>query len=180
MSAQENIFSGYGVYERVGMGAVTCPAGSMEAFPGAGFCIPTIGAPTSACAAGTFEPWPGAGFCLPGSAPAASGSSPPVLPGPCPAGTFGIPPNCFAMPTGATIPGAATPPVTGIPIPVPLPGQAPPPVTPPPVSQASAAGSSTPEWLIPAAVGVGLVALLAVASGKKRATPNRRRRSRRH
>src|SRR6185369_8483162 len=116
MNPNESIFSGYGVYE--GIGAVGCPTGQMEAFPGAGFCIPTISTPQAACPAGTMEPFPGAGVCVSStSSTPATLPGVPMIPGPCPAGTIGIPPNCFPAPI---IPGPqGTPPA---PQTIPVPG----------------------------------------------------------
>lgn len=92
-----------------------------------------------------------------------------VLPGPCPAGTVGIPPNCVS---GVPVPQPAP---TGPPSP---PSPAPPPPVPPPSK--AAAPVSENKWLVPAAIGAGALVLVLVLAGKpKRTTPNRRRRYKR-
>lgn len=194
MNPRTNIFSGFGVYTKIdnpdrgtfirggtvvspsphmsvfsGMGAAECQQGYMEFPAGSGVCVPTISMPSSGCQPGTTEPWPGAGFCLPTTMPS---GQPPMIPGPCPSGMFGVPPYCFPM--GTPLPPGATPP------PVAVPAPAPPPPVPPPTTGAPAAGSDGQAWVVPVVVGVGIVALVGIAvSSRRRATPNRRRRVRR-
>lgn len=199
-----DIFSGYGVYEAVG-DAGPCQPGYMETWPGSGMCIPTISTPQSACGPGSMEPWPGAGFCVPaaGGAPTqtSSGGGAPIVPGPCPPGTFGVPPYCFPI---GTIPGPA-PQAPPAPQPAPgggfvLPGPCPagtmgvPPACfpvgggggvtwgPPPGPQPGPGpqpprltdqkADALPSWVLPLGLGTAALLLVVVLAGKKRATPN--------
>ena len=129
-------------------GAVACPDGTIGVAP---FC-----------------------FTMPAAAPPAVMPSVPGLPAipavptaPCPPGTFGVQPVCIP------VPGAAPPPGAGPPPPV---APKPPPAS-MPAPAAAAAASTTPSWVLPAAIGVGVIAAFALLTRKpRRATPNRRHR----
>ena len=164
----------------------SCPDGSTPFVDPSGsgvfVCMPTgapppvpVPAPAGAttCPDGTTGIPP---FCftMPAAAPPAVMPSVPGLPAipavptaPCPPGTFGVQPVCIP------VPGAAPPPGAGPPPPV---APKPPPAS-MPAPAAAAAASTTPSWVLPAAIGVGVIAAFALLTRKpRRATPNRRHR----
>lgn len=173
-----------------------CPDGSSRfGIPG-GDCISLLPPPGSkSCPDGQTpftDPNTGIFVCIPSGAPTPQSVPTPMTADACPAGSTGIPPFCFTMPSGpAPVPATGTCPqgTTGIPplcVPNTVPGLPPPgavpgavPVSPPPAPAtpppAVAAASSTPGWVLPAAIGAGVVGLYLVF-GKKKAVPNRRRR----
>lgn len=159
------------VFRGMGADPTTCQPGYMPLY---GFCVPTVSMPSSGCQPGTVEPWPGAGFCLPtmlpsGTAPGAELLPLPWIPGPCPAGMFGLPPYCFLY--GTPLPPGGQPP-SGTPVPIPVPPQ--------PPAPAPAPDATKDDWVVPVIVGVGVIALVGIAvASRRKATPNRRRRRRR-
>jgi hypothetical protein len=155
-----------------------CPSGQIG-FPSLGIpCTAIPGQPQSSppaappqCADGQTG-WPLFGIpCL--AVPTAPQSAPaPTTPNQCPPGQIGWPAQgipCMSIPVTPT--GPITPPPGPRPVSPIIPP--PPPATPKPAPVVQA--SATPKWVVPVAIGVGAVALLAMFSKPRRARPNRRR-----
>ncbi len=177
-------------YESLGDDAMlNCPAGQIGApalgvpcQPIPGYSVPAD-QPVGGCPAGQLG-WPSLGIpCT--TVPGIPSSSQPQAPGGCPPGQLGWPSNgipCMTLPQptmpGGGVPGVSTNP-NGMPN-IPVPGVSiNPNVTAPPMQQPAApAQSGMPSWVIPVAIGGGvlLLAIVAFASKKKHSyAPNRYR-----
>lgn len=163
-------------------GSTPCPPGQVG-FPSLGLpCAPIPGVTQSSppmippgCPEGQVG-WPGILPCTTiAGLPPIPGTPPPQAAPMCPPGQLGWPPTIPCMMIPATPPGVP-PTIVVPPIPTPPPAQPPPTAAPPAAPPVAKAG--LPSWALP--VGIGVVALGATVlllGGKKKATPNRRRRA---
>ncbi len=158
-------------------GSTPCPPGQVG-FPSLGLpCAPIPGTTQAgppmippACPEGQVG-WPPVIPCTTiAGLPPIPGTPPPQAAPMCPPGQLGWPPTIPCMTIPATPQGV--PPTIMVP-PLPTPPVAQPPAAPPP----PVAKAGLPSWALPVGIGAVAIGAAALLLGKKKATPNRRRRA---